>query len=267
MGIKKALVIGINYSSDADARLRGCQNDALRARDYLVDVRGYAKKDVTVALDRKGGNDEGTTKGGIVEGILRLANATYREEVEEVYIHYSGHGAQMEDYRIGTGIREEGGLDEALVPSDFRTHGLLRDDKINSLFQEFHPRTRVRCVFDCCHSGTMGDLPWKYTANAEKVREVKTGTATPGDVMCLSGCRDDQVSMDAYDVNGRKKYAGAMTACMLKVVEAQRGGGGADPPSLRTLFTELHATLKAHGFRQKPVLTASTAVDLDVCRF
>jgi len=261
MGIKKALVIGIDYVFTPDVRLRGCRNDALRARDYLIETRGYSKEDVKVALDRPG-EDEGTTKGGIVEGILRLANATHRQEVEEVYIHYSGHGTQMEDAAaIG---REEGGLDEALVPSDFRTHGLLRDDKLNSLLQEFHPRTRVRCVFDCCHSGTMGDLPWKIRVGDPGFREVRSGTATPGkDVVCISGCRDDQVSMDAHDVNGRGKYSGAMTSCLMKVIEG-RGGAGMD---LRTLFTGLHDSLRSHGFRQKPVLTASSELNLDATDF
>jgi len=259
MGIRKALVIGINYVSSPSARLRGCHNDALRARDYLIEKRGYAKADVKVALDRTG-EGQGTTKGGIVEAILRLANATYREEVEEVYIHYSGHGAQMEDAPEGFERRiEEGGMDEALVPSDFRTHGLIRDDHINSLLQEFHPRTRVRCVFDCCHSGTMADLPWKLSVGDAGFREVRSGTATPGkNVVCISGCRDDQVSMDAHDVNGRGKFSGAMTSCMMKVIEG-RGG----EMTLRTLFTDLHDTLRTHGFRQKPVLTASSAVDLD----
>ena len=157
---QRALVIGIDYEETPDARLRGCQNDALRARDYLVDARGYPKEAVTLCLDRESSlrkQDDGTTRSGIIEGILRLAAASNREEdLEEVYIHFSGHGTQPR----GGGLSEEDdGMDEALVPSDFRVNGLLRDDKLNSLLQEFHPRTRVLCVFDCCHSGTMLDQP------------------------------------------------------------------------------------------------------------
>ncbi|MFB6197430.1 MAG: caspase domain-containing protein [Halobacteriaceae archaeon] len=263
---RKALVIGINYVDTPDSSLRGCHNDALRVKEYLVGSRGYRKEDVTVAMDREGNNAEGTTRGGIIEGILRLANASNREELDEVFIHYSGHGTQARD--LWWGGDEIDGMDEALVPSDFRRSGLLRDDKLNTLFQEFHPRTRVLCVFDCCHSGSMGDLCWKYRASgAEEAPvaevEVKTGSATPSNVVCLSGCRDDQVSMDAFDVAGRRKFSGAMTSSLMKVFAAI----GSPSPALQDLFVKLHETLKEGGFAQMPVLTSSVKLDLANDRF
>lgn len=265
---QRALVIGIDYEATPDARLRGCQNDALRARDYLVDARGYPKEAVKVCLDRDSSCAEGTTKAGIIEGILRLATASNREEdLEEVYLHFSGHGTQP---RGGGGSDEDDGLDEALVPSDFRVNGVLRDDKLNSLLQEFHPRTRVLCVFDCCHSGTMLDLPWKYrcpkvytgSASVERLRH-GSGAETPARVLCLSGCRDDQVSMDAYNVSGRGRYSGAMTSHLTRVLGTRPDGR----VPLRDLFADLHRSLRDDGFDQRPVLTSSVDLDLENALF
>lgn len=309
---KKALVIGVNYEDTPEARLRGCQNDALRAKEYLINVRGYAKEDVVLALDRDGGgstgsNAEGTTRSGIIEGILRLANASNRDRLEEVFIHYSGHGTQVRDPTYERNEqreeREEDGLDEALVPSDFRRNGLIRDDKLNTLFQEFHPDTKVVCVFDCCHSGTMGDLPWKYRPTTdhraydtreerkekEKEKEneeekeeeketekreidaleVRSGCRTPCSVVCLSGCRDDQVSMDAFNVAGQHRYSGAMTSNLMKVLlsdESERKGENKSP-TLHDLLLRLHENLRRGNFRQKPVLTSSVRLDLNQERF
>ena len=267
----------------------------MRAKEYLINVRGYAKEDVVLALDRNGGgstgsNAEGTTRSGIIEGILRLANASNRDRLEEVFIHYSGHGTQVRDTTYEQDEqREENGLDEALVPSDFRRNGLIRDDKINTLFQEFHPDTKVLCVFDCCHSGTMADLPWKYrpttdhraydTREERKEKEtekreidaleVRSGCPTPCSVVCLSGCRDDQVSMDAFNVAGRQRYSGAMTSNLMKILlwdESQRKGENKSP-TLHDLLLRLHENLRRGNFRQKPVLTSSARLDLNKERF
>ena len=90
-----------------------------------------------------------------------------------------------------------------------------------------------------------------------------SGAKTPARVLCLSGCRDDQVSMDAYDVNGRGRYSGAMTSHLTRVLGSRPDGR----VPLRELFVDLHRALREDGFDQRPVLTSSTELDLENALF
>ena len=79
-----------------------------------------------------------------------------------VFFAYSGHGASIPDE---TG-EEEDGRDEILCPVDLGRY--LHEWQVNAitddfLFRKFHDELPlgVKCVcsYDCCHSGTISDLP------------------------------------------------------------------------------------------------------------
>ena len=53
--------------------------------------------------------------------------------------------------------------DEALVPLDYNTAGLIRDDQLYNIFIKNIPSDcNVFCMVDACHSGTVLDLPYVY---------------------------------------------------------------------------------------------------------
>jgi hypothetical protein len=62
----------------------------------------------------------------------------------------------------------EDGYDETLVPLDYASAGQIRDDDLFKVLVGSMPAgVTVTCVMDCCHSGTVLDLPFQFIANGE----------------------------------------------------------------------------------------------------
>ncbi len=104
------------------------------------------------------------TRAGILASLRDLVDAVNADPAcEFVWIHYSGHGDQVQD-RSGD---ERDGMDEVIVPVDFKlgrgdTTGVT-DDELQAIVSGFvRATTRVNIVTDACHSGTMGDLKVRW---------------------------------------------------------------------------------------------------------
>ena len=85
-----------------------------------------------------------------------------------------------------------------------------------------HEGAKLTCIFDCCHSGTVLDLRCNYRVQISKnnidynIHIDKHYQPSKGDIIFISGCKDDQTSADAWEEN---KFQGAMTYCLLKTIE------------------------------------------------
>jgi len=161
-GTKRAVLIGINYTGQ-QGELSGCHNDVGNIMDYLINAEGFKEKNITVLMDDNE-NIEPTR-----DNIL----AAYRQIVEQseagdvVFSHYSGHGGQMED-EDGD---EDDGFDETLCPVDYESAGQIVDDDLFQCFvRPMKAGVTVTCLMDCCHSGTVLDLPYKFTADGDHVQ-------------------------------------------------------------------------------------------------
>jgi hypothetical protein len=78
-------------------------------------------------------------------------------------INYLGHGGRVRPDDCSKQI--DGSDDETLVPVDYDTAGLIRDDDLyDSLFRPMAPGVTVVSLIDCCYSGTATvlNLPNKY---------------------------------------------------------------------------------------------------------
>ena len=244
---KRALLIGNNYPGSS-CPLSGCVNDVQDMRDFLVGTKGWAAEDIELKTE--------ASKAAIVQGLCVLALASWTQGLDAVYIHYSGHGTQVKD----TNMDEADGLDEALCPADYATAGMVTDDFLNLVIcSSFNPRTKVRAVFDACHSGSCLDLA--YTSEGGKGAKAVLNTKAKrayGDVQLLSGCRDAQTSADsAY--GGRP--AGALTNSLLRALRANPGA-----TSLQVL-DGVHALLAAEGCDQFPLLSGSRDPAISVVAF
>ena len=239
---KYALLFGLNYAHCSSGELRGCINDVRLMTQFLQDELGFSVQAYTDDTARAD-----TSKAGILKHLKAAASQSVRDDLDVVWIHFSGHGTSMED---ATGD-EDDGQDECLVPSDYETAGFIMDDDINRLFASFNPKTRVICVFDCCHSGTMADL--KYGFDENRVASIEnTKCKIPAKILTLSGCKDEQTSADAYGVAGQAQYTGAMTACLLDILK--------DPKTREDVFfmmQKLHEQLKSRRFSQRPLVGAT----------
>lgn len=61
------------------------------------------------------------------------------------------------------------GYDEVLVPVNFQNAGLITDDDLyTALVGPMARGVTVTSLFDCCHSGTVLDLPYHFKANGNE---------------------------------------------------------------------------------------------------
>ena len=58
---------------------------------------------------------------------------------------------------------EADGHDETLCPMDYEQNGIITDDDMFDLVVKPLPRgCKLTAIFDCCHSGSILDLPFTY---------------------------------------------------------------------------------------------------------
>ena len=239
----RALLIGLNYKHCKKGHLYGCINDVENMRSYLTKTYDIPCKIITDATDIKA-----TSGMGILRNLYELTVLSYKEDLDFAWIHYSGHGAYIKD----TSFDEEDGFDECLVPSDYEVNGILPDDFLCSIFSHFNPKTRVVCVFDCCHSGTIGDLRYSWD-DPKKPKIENIFCSVKSKILTISGCLDVQTSTDACGASCDKRYNGALTSCLLYCLK--------NDLSLRydvfKLLIQLKNLLKKRGFAQIPKLCST----------
>lgn len=240
----KAFLFGLNYQNDPTCSLNGCINDVVNMATYLQN-----EMSIPCEMYRDDVNTKETSAMGMLDKLYEIAMQSYRDELDFVWIHYSGHGSYVKD----TNNDEKDGKDECLVPHDFKTAGMIPDDYISKLFTYFNPKTRVICVFDCCHSATIGDVKYSWEGPYRVVVE-NIVCSVPARVITLSGCLDNQTSADAYDVLNNKEYVGAMTACLLLALRENKAGTWGN---VFTLLTSIRAKLAERGFSQTAKLCSS----------
>jgi hypothetical protein len=115
--------------------------------------------------------DDGTnylpTKANIFWAIQSLVRNSRSGDV--VFVHFSGHGGRVKDLDGD----EADGFDECLVPVNYKQVGLIKDDDLyTTLVGPMARGVTVTCLMDCCHSGTVLDLPYHYKANGDGVNHM-----------------------------------------------------------------------------------------------
>ena len=239
----KAILFGLNYINTPSARLYGCINDVKNMAKFLKEE---AKYDVVREYTDEN-NMIKVTGNYIINAIYKLAIDSHRYNLDRVWIHYSGHGCAIND-RDGD---EKDGKDECIVPADYY-NGVITDDLIKRVLRYFNKNTKVTCIFDCCNSGTIGDLRYEYRIpNVCNIDNFKS--KCHANILLLSGCMDHQTSADAYNVQGKNQYSGAMTSCLLMSMK--------ESPSVLHVLLKLRKYLKDKNFTQIPILTSSFQVD------
>lgn len=176
---KRALLIGINYTGQP-AELSGCVNDVADVRAACAALR---YDEVCVLCDGAwpGAFDAADARLGDTKPSRANMTAAFRWLVDgagpgdRLYLHYSGHGGQLRALVPGS---EADGLDETLVPVDYATAGMVRDDELRErlVVPLYGSGAALRATLDCCHSGTGMDL----RHNLQAARGAAPG-APPGD--------------------------------------------------------------------------------------
>lgn len=246
--MKKAVLVGINYENDPNARLYGCINDINSMGDILTDAFGYRSENITKLRDDTTSASFLPTKSNILSSLSNLVRDS--ANCAEIWFHYSGHGSQIID-RNGD---ESDGRDEVIVPLDYNKNGVIVDDEIFNILRS--SRCKTILVFDSCNSGTVCDLQWKFDyVNNRQVKVLNTSqrVLSNPNIICFSGARDDQTAADSYNKDKRQcigAFTDAFLACLRNSninIEAVR------------LHTDICAYLQRTGFSQRSTLSTSSA--------
>lgn len=228
---KKALLVGINYVGTKN-ELMGCIQDAENIASRLVGFKTI--RTMTDYTDMK------PTKANIVSEFTKLLNGAMRGDC--LLFAFSGHGAQVNDNNGD----EVDGKDEGLFTLDDK---LIIDDELNLIIRQ-HLKSDVTLFIltDCCHSGTIMDLKYNYMDYFENPKNAETS----GNVIMISGCRDEQISADAF-IN--YKSQGAMSWAFL--ANLQPG------VTWRKLVENMCFSLSESGYTQIPKLSSGKFLNLD----
>mmetsp|Transcript_13369 Transcript_13369/g.24752 ORF Transcript_13369/g.24752 Transcript_13369/m.24752 type:complete len:457 (+) Transcript_13369:120-1490(+) len=150
-GRKRAVLIGINYRGQ-QGELRGCHNDVLVMKQLLHQY-GFEESDMKLLMDDD--MNINPTTHNILAAMEWLHDGA--EPNDSLFLHYSGHGGYVND----ASGDEDDNRDETIVPVDFKQSGQIIDDVLFAkVIMPVPEGVMLTCIMDCCHSGTVLDLPY-----------------------------------------------------------------------------------------------------------
>ena len=245
MSIKRALLVGINYFRNPNAQLNGCIEDINNIRGVLMDAYGYNSENIIMLRD-----DDSTkmpTKANIMIALQSIVASSGVND--EVWIHYSGHGTQLRDANGDESDR----LDEAIVPVDYMTVGMISDDELFNVVRNL--RCRAFLVFDSCHSGSVCDLQYSiHYVNGAFSKAISSNKMVGNpNVVVMSGCRDAQTSADSFD-HTVKEFGGALTMSLIESLRKNKHAA-----DILKIYNDTCYLLVRTGYSQIPVLSSSVS--------
>ena len=249
-GLKRALLIGINYAEDANNRLYGCIND-------IINVKATLKKLYPSCTDIRSLSDEDAqtkpTRANIIDSINWLTSGL--KSGDSVLLHYSGHGGLTVDHSGD----ETSGFDSCIYPISNGKIECITDDELRTMLVNKIPEgCKCFAILDCCHSGSALDLRYMYNAPSYGnlvMSQNEKYPKTKGSVIFISGCADTQTSADT--VNEKNIPSGALTNALLKVWDKY----GVNI-KFKYLLWDIRTLLKGDGYEQIPQLSCSANINM-----
>ncbi|TPX58466.1 hypothetical protein SpCBS45565_g07979 [Spizellomyces sp. 'palustris'] len=156
-GKRRGLFIGINYFGQK-GELKGCINDVQNVHKWLTS--NYPFAEILVLTDDQQDPSRKPTRANLLNACRWLVEGV--QPGDAFFLHYSGHGSQQKD----TSGLEKDGFAETIVPVDYEAAGQITDDELHEILVRPLPKgSRLTAIFDCCHSGSILDLPFTYTVD------------------------------------------------------------------------------------------------------
>lgn len=258
----KALLVGINAYDNAP--LRGCVNDVMNMKEFLLSQGYFKSENIVVLLDKE------ATTSAILNKLQWLVDVTTGSKC---FYHYSGHGAQTPN------PTEDDGLSEVQCPQDFdwSPEHMITDKQFVNIFKKIPPGVKFNWLSDSCHSGDLERgipllsigkkvpnhakhmLPPPHVAEVIRkikstphkithVREMLDGMLNVGFV---SACKSDQTAADT-EIDGQA--CGAFTAYFLKAANYFP-----KDMLLTQLVDHTRIALKDNGYEQIPQVAGPRA--------
>ena len=164
MSNKFALVIAINYFN-TNNKLNGCINDGINIINFLKTEFKYSPENIKFLKDD--GENNHPTKNNIMNNMKEIVQKINNIDGPcEFWLSYSGHGTRVVD---NNNDELSNIYDEVIVPSDYIKSGFVSDDILFSILNGItNEKCKILSLFDCCNSGTILDLRYKYINKNKK---------------------------------------------------------------------------------------------------
>jgi hypothetical protein len=205
-GNKKSLFIGINYIGSR-AELRGCINDVVNIKKFVVENWHFPTDEGHMKTLTDDNPQNMPTRENIIEGFKWLVQGA--KTGNSLFINYSGHGGSQKDTDPNTD--EVDGMDETLVPVDYKKSGMIVDDDLHALLVADLPAgVRLTAIMDCCHSGSVFDLPFTYSPDGNlEIHEVDNRKAAINAAMAagMSWIKGDKAGKLTSGIRALSLYA------------------------------------------------------------
>lgn len=241
MSARRALLIALNYKS-TKFPLAGCINDQRNLTEHFLHHKAFRLEEmITMHDERDAGSDAlFPSLNNVTAQLDSLVSLSRKHPQLSLFLAFSGHGYQTPDFNQD----EQDTKDEVMVLAD----GILRDDVLlKNFIRRLHSGVILTVLMDCCHSGSLLDLPYNLTQGSiQENHKTEVGAL----ITMLSGCSDAGTSSDAT-FNGQAQ--GAMTGAFVQTWIPGMTWG--------TLLKQLRQYLTLRQFYQVPQLTSSN-VDL-----
>jgi hypothetical protein len=244
--MKKALLVGINYSNNPKITLNGCINDSVNIRNLLIDAYDYDQSNITLLSDDVNNSNTLPTYQNIINNLTSLVSNS--ANYSELFFQYSGHGSQIKD----TNNDEADGLDEVIIPVDYQKSGVISDDTLFNIIKNV--KCKMILLFDSCHSGSVCDLQWSFEYNNGNFIKTSNNNKiiSNPNIFMFSGSKDVQTSADTYSSLNRQ-YCGAFTLAFIDALRANHHN-----VSIFKLYNDLCMFLIQNGYSQLPILSSSS---------
>jgi metacaspase-1 len=243
---KIALVMGLNYIGTS-FKLYGCINDAHNIKKFLKNQYNYKDDEIVLMTDN---TDTKPTRDNIINTLKDIVSKINDNNIKQLFISYSGHGTNVHDYSSD----EDDKKDEVLVPLDVKQNGYIKDDIFHSILHDINNECVTFCLFDCCNSGTAVDLKYNHQKFLKYTVENKK-TEMDNHVYMISGCKDVQTSVDAYNWE-TGEYEGVLTSSFLQVNKNNK-----KKLTYFKLVKKMKKIIKNREMKQIPQLTSSILID------
>jgi len=275
---KKALIVGLEYPGSSQ-ELDGCLADALLMKKTIMDenVYDFKEEDIIILEDRTEKNKDKYL--GSRNNIIKTFNNIIDSEPDFFFFYSACHGIRSYDrnkdeklYGINSkkiNYYNGTGKDSCIITSEKYSSNEIRDDEFKIIMNKFKPTTSILAILDCCHSGTMLDLPYinliKKANTSNKFRNRYycipskfTSNNIGPNAICISGARDKQYS---YESNKNGISHGHFTYSVCNLMRKYE----LDKISIETFV--LLVTNKLNNIKQIPVITSSYPLDIKKCYF
>jgi hypothetical protein len=246
---KEALLIGINYTGTSN-ELQGCINDTANVKNLLQQTFSYTNFTLLTDVTNKKPN-----KTNIMDELTNLL--VNSKEGDRIFFLYSGHGTHTVDLNGD----ELDGQDEMIFPLDaFSIKTCISDDELfNVIKTNLKSGVKLFMLFDSCFSGTVVDLKYNYLADNLETINNSNVSETNGQVIMISGCKDNQTSTDAYiNYNGKNVFSGAMTFAFLETINIL-----GTKITYKTLLENMRSILLKNDYPQIPQCSSGTLIDIN----